>query len=173
MLQYPGTAFALTLIFIIAFIFLAPKIFRLLHVEILIISSLFNRIFNKADMSGNPVLFDEVPDKLFARIQEDAALERKKFCICCVSGKGFEFGRNYVGFLYMTGARLSFITQKHFHVHKVDFDISHLRELKFYKKRLLDHLIFSYGKRQIHLHLFKSGQNQGKKIAEVLEAAWT
>ncbi|QTA84544.1 Uncharacterized protein dnm_005410 [Desulfonema magnum] len=72
-------------------------------------------------------------------------------------------------FIFMSGGeKIGFFMT--IYVYKADFDMSYIRELKFYKKRLLDHLIFSYGKKQIHLHLFKSGQDQGKKIAEVSDA---
>jgi len=168
-LEYPVTMFVVTILFIAGFIFWAPKIFRLLRVEMLAILSLFQTFFDRNDISDDSILSDEIPDDLYAQIQADTAPEEKAFCIRCVSGKGIETGRNQIGFLYMAGDRLSFITRKNFHIRKTHFDIFRIMEPAFYKKRLLDRLVFSYGQNRICLLMFKNSQNKGQRIAEILE----
>jgi len=86
-LEYPVTMFVVTILFIAGFIFWAPKIFRLLRVEMLAILSLFQTFFDRNDISDDSILSDEIPDDLYAQIQADTAPEEKAFCIRCVSGK--------------------------------------------------------------------------------------
>ncbi len=169
--EHPLAMLAFTVLFVTGVLLFAPKIFRLLRVEVLAISSLFGMLFNGTGTSDPPVLFDDVPDNLFNKILADTASEERRFCIRCVSGKGVEPGRNRVGFLYMAGGRLCFVTRKKFRTCKVGFDISEITELKFYKKRLLDRLVFRYGKKNVSLHLFKNRPDRGQKIAEILETA--
>lgn len=167
--QHPEVMLGLTLFFVAAFMFLAPKSFRLIRVEALAVSSLFRKI--SGGSPDTPILLDDIPERFFREIQKDSGSEKTAFCIRCVSGKGAEPGKNRVGYLYMTKDRLSFITRKNFRVCKVSFDISDINDLKFYRKRLLDQVVFSYGKHKIYFHLFKDQQNRGQKISELLGAA--
>ncbi|MDM8525959.1 DUF4126 domain-containing protein [Desulfococcaceae bacterium HSG8] len=167
--NYPLEMLAICVIFLAVFIFFAPKIFRLLRVEILALRSVWNMTFGRKTSEG-AALSDEIPDDLRDKTMDDIASEEETFCVRCVSGKGMKTGRNNVGFLYMTGDRLSFVTRKNFRIRKADFNISDIRELKFYKKNLLDHIVFSYGKNKVNLHLFKNRYNKGKRIIAVLES---
>jgi hypothetical protein len=169
-LQYPTLMLGADIIFLAVFLFFAPKVFRLLRLEVLAISALFSTMFSsQQDGSDDSLLFDEVPDLFYEQMREDSPDQGGSlFCVRCASGKGACVERNRMGFLYLAGQNLFFITRKRFRIRKVAFHLSKISDLKFYRKRLLDRLSFTYEGGRTHFLLLRKRQNRGEKLTEIL-----
>ena len=169
-LQYPTVMLGADIIFVTVFLFFAPKVFRLFRLEMLAISALLSTMFSPQDGSDDSLLSDEVPDRFFEQMREDSSGENELlFCVRCASGKGACVERNCMGFLYLAGQNLFFITRKHFRIRKVAFHLSKISDLKFYRKRLLDRLSFGYEGGRTHFLLLKKRQNRGERLTEILK----
>jgi len=165
-LTHPLLMIGIVVTFLIIFALVAPKIFRLLRIEFTALLAFFGMRFG----SREAILFDKTPNKYSGNLpNNDIASRAEGFCIRCASGKGIETGRNYFGFICLLNDSLFFITRKRFRVRRFDIDLDKVVEVKLRRKLLLDRLIFSRGKKKMHIYLFKSGQNRGEKILEILE----
>ena len=168
---HPLLVFVLTLAFVAIFIYFAPKIFRIIRIELLAILAIFSYRSQKRNPTNTLAMFDNLPDKYANNIQEEDVYKKENFCIRCFSGKGLDIGRNYKGFLCKIDDRLFFLVKKRFRVQKIDFDISKMKGIKYHKKLLLDCLIFNLDMREISLYLLKDRQKQGEKVVRIFESS--
>jgi hypothetical protein len=165
-LTHPLLMAGIVVTFLIIFALVAPRIFRLLRIEFTALLAFFGMRFG----SREATLFDKTPSKYSENLPNKNIPSRAEgFCIRCASGKGIEAGRNYLGFICLLDDSLFFITRKRFRVRRFDIDLSKVDEVKLERKLLLDRLIFSRGKKKMYIYLFKSWQNRGEKILEILE----
>jgi len=169
-LTHPVLMFILTLIFLVLFILLVPKLFRLLRVQILAMTAWFRALFGGGASGEEINLFDEIPEKFLGHVPAEIESGENAFCVRSVSGKGMDMGRNYPGLLCMAENRLFFITRKGLHVQKYDLNLDEIKTVKFQKKFLLDRLVFSDGERYTYVHLFKNRESRAEKIVKMVDA---
>lgn len=169
-ITYPALMLTITIAFLVAFVWLAPKIFRLIWVEILALLALLRARLASPDSSDKPTLHDR-PSDSYTRHLPEGYFSKKEggFCVRCASGKGIEPGRNYVGYLCLADDLLFFMTRKLFRTQKYDINLSEVKELVFEKKFVFDRLIFYTGKKTRYLYLFKDKHDRGEKINEILQ----
>jgi hypothetical protein len=169
-LTHPVIMFVLTLIFLVLFIVLVPRLFRLLRVEVLAMTAGIKSLLSGGMAGEEADLFDEIPEKFLGHVPDDIRSGENTFCVRSVSGKGMDLGRNLVGLLFLNNGRLSFITRKSFRVRTSDLNLSGIKDVKYQKKLLLDRLVLSDGKSYTHIHFFKNRQSRGPKILEMVKA---
>lgn len=167
---HPVFMLLIVLAFLVCFVWLAPKIFRLVRVEALGLIALFRARFGSAETSDKPALHDRPSDRYVGHLPEGFFSKKEAgLCIRCASGKGIEPGRNYVGYLCLVDDLLFFMTRKFFRTQKYDINIAEVKDLIFEQKFLFDRLIFYTGNKTRYLYLFKDKRDRGEKILKVLE----
>ncbi len=112
-LMHPMLMFGIVLAFLSVFALLAPKFYRLLRVETQAFLALLSGFFSSTADSENPSLFDAPPEKFERFLSHQTPAKDGDFCIRCVTGKGAEAGKNYMGYLCLSDNELFFLTRKY------------------------------------------------------------
>jgi hypothetical protein len=172
-INHPLWTLVFVLCFLSLFIWTAPKIFRLLRVEIVALATLLRARFGASDADSKTSLFDRPPATYLGHVPADASSREGNFCVRCASGKGFELGRNYLGFLCWIDQRLFFVTRKRFQTLRFDLQPSSFDHIAYENKFLFDRLIFFSNQNTLYLNLFKDRGKRGARIAEILQAKTT
>jgi len=165
-LQHPTFMFVWTVGFLVLFIFLFPRLLRLLRLEFLAISARLKTLFagNNKEVS----CFDDIPEKYLEEIPEGMEKRENNFCIRAVSGKGVELGRNLYGLLGLDQGRFFFVTRKGFRNRAFEVDLAEIKKVTFQKKFLLDRLMITTGKKYMNFLFLKTGNDRGEKIASLI-----
>jgi hypothetical protein len=170
-ISHPYIALGVVLAFLAGFTWLAPKVFRLLRVELLaVLAKLRSRGGSQTVPAGGP-LFDHPPWSHHGLVSGGLTPKSASFCVRSVSGRGFDFGRNRLGYFCLSGDELFFLARKRFRPFRAEIDIAALEEITSDSGFLFDRLIL-YGRNQNWaLHLFKDRGNRAETIAGILRSA--
>lgn len=154
-LKYPVVMLALVAAFLIAFIWFAPKTFRLIRVEYLATLALLKRFY----------LY------VVGRRLDTAAPEvALPFNIRAIAGKGVKRLRHSVGNLQINDDSLIFETRRGFRSREHRIDRESIEDVNFRKRLLLDRLTITTNGRQQHFYFFKDVANQNQRAYELLRA---
>ena len=168
-LRYPFAMLVITIFAIVLFGFLAPRIFRIMRVELIALGALFQRFGSSpASPDQGTVLLDPVPEIFIEDIPLGVHGGQDAFCIRCVSGKGVDPGRNFLGFLCHVNGSLLFVTRKYFQKRCMQIDLAQIHEIRWQPKLLMDQLIFRYPDRYQSFLLFKHPPRRAERILELL-----
>ena len=159
--------------FLIAFIWFAPRAFRLIRVEYLATLALLKRFYLSAKQSvyrlaGGPQLAvagsggSVSVDILGA--PEDVVTDLR-----CIAGKGVRGLRHSVGYLKITGDCLIFVTRRSFRRREHRIDRNTIADIDFKKRLLLDRLIISTNGRQQQFYFFKDTAHRSQRAYELLQ----
>ncbi|HEX5887265.1 MAG TPA: DUF4126 domain-containing protein [Pyrinomonadaceae bacterium] len=152
-LKYPGVMLAVVAIFLVAFAWFAPKVFRLVRVEFLASVALLKWIFQSAKM----YLVGE------RRLLVERSLVR------CVAGKGVKNLRNSVGYLQVGDDSLTFVTKRLFRLREHRIDRDTIEDIQFKNRPLLDRLTVHADGKQQQFFFFKDIANHSERIYEILK----
>lgn len=155
-LKYPLVMLAVVVIFLIAFSWFAPKVFRLLRVEFLATTALLKWLFHRVKQS------------VFGNERRPAAKVDAASAVRCIAGKGVKNLRHSVGGLQISDACLIFVTKRFFRVREHRIDRDTIQDVQFKKRPLLDRLIIATNGKQQQFFFFKDIANRGQRVFELL-----
>ena len=177
-LKYPIVMLTLVVIFLIAFAWFAPKVFRLVRVEFLAVLALLKWYFQLAgqyvfgfgkqhrlatvDGVSVPVDMIESTNGGVAEADPDDDLR-------CAAGNGVKNLRHSVGYFQIGDNSLTFTTKRLFRWrnHRIDRDT--IEDIHFRKGVLLDRLIIRANGKQQQFFFFKDIANRSQRVYETLQ----
>ena len=165
---HPIAIFSISIVFMLLFIYLSPKLFRLFRLEFLAVVALCRSFLPNFQKQTSATMFDNLPDKYGKLFTSSDAVKPTNFCIRCFSGKGLSVGRNYMGFLCKLDNRLFFLTRKCFQVQKTDIDISTITAIDINKKFLFDCLSLRLSDKEIKVNYLKTKTLDSKQLSELI-----
>ena len=172
-LRYPAVMLTLVAAFLIAFLWFAPKAFRLLRVELLATLALLKRFYFLAKQfvyrlaggpelavagSGGSVSVDIIssPDEAVTDLR-------------CIAGKGVKGLRHSVGNLQISNDSLIFVTNRLFRSREHQIDRETIEDIHFRKGMLLDRFMITTNGKQQHFYFFKDISNRTQRAYELLQ----
>lgn len=183
--NHPVVMFVMVLFFLIAFVWFAPKVFRLMRVEYTAALALLTKLYmlTKAyvlnyrqrrlasagtnlsipvalsDSSVNSANFanwsDGLPDHYLHYFDNKLPAGDVKSCVRCVAGKGIKGLRWSVGYLQVRNNELLFVTRRSFRFKNHQIDRQTIEDVNIKKRILLDRLILRADGKQRVFSLFK------------------
>ena len=192
-LSHPAIMVTIVAIFLIAFIWFAPKAFRLLRVEYLASLALLKKFYLVVKQSfvqrprlaaagaefsvpvevvGGDAVDDneEVPEHILERLDKKVGSRGRRFLIRCTAGKGVKKLRHSVGYLQIDDDSLVFVTKRMLRMRDHEIERSAIEDIQFKKRLLFDRLIIRTGGKQQHFYFFKDIANRGSRAYEILQA---
>ena len=167
-IRYPVLAGAATALFLVGFIVLAPRLWRLVRVEILAVSALVRGWLGRGREPCER--FDELP-AAFAELLPGHFRSEGEMAVRCVSGAGLGAGRHRLGFLCLARGEVCFVTRQGFRVRGYPLDLSRVDEIRCRRGLLLDRVSLRSSLVQVHLYFFKDGDDRLERIVRLLEGA--
>lgn len=194
-LSHPAIMMTIVAIFLIAFIWFAPKAFRLLRVEYLASLALLKKFYLIAKQSfrqrpglatagaefsvpveivGGGNAFDDgssddVPEHILHRFDNKIGSRGRRFFIRSTAGKGVKNLRHSVGYLQIDDDSLVFVTKRMFRMREHEIERSTIEDIQFKKRLLFDRLIIRTGGKQQQFYFFKDIANRGSRTYEILQ----
>ena len=174
-LAHPAIMVTVVAIFLIAFVWFAPKAFRLMRVEYLATLALLKKFYLMAKQYvqslGQGGLTTDgaeftVPVERTGSF-DDANSER--FSIRCSAGKGVKRLRHSVGYLQIDDESLVFVTKRMFRLREHHIERSAIEDLEFNKRLLFDRLIIRVDGKQQQFYFFKDISNRGQRAYEKIK----
>ena len=166
-LAHPMTTLFLVVVALSVLMFLMPKLLRLIRIQLLAVLALLRRARKG---SANAEMMDPLPDRYLSHFGGNAPSVDSAFVVRCVSGKGMSVGRNRVGFLYLHGNRLCFLTRGLFRFRYQELDVSGIDHIIVQRTLLFDRVRIQSGDIYLLVYLFKHPTDRGTRIARLLEA---
>jgi len=195
-LSHPAIMITIVAIFLIAFIWFAPKAFRLMRVEYLASLALLKKFYllvkqyvqsfgqrrrlaaAGAEFSvpvdvvgaGSAVVDDgdDVPEHLLHRL-DNARSRGQRFFIRSIAGKGVKKLRHSVGYLQIDDDSLVFVTKRMFRLRDHQIERSTIEDIQLQKRLLVDRLIIRTSGKQQQFYFFKDISNRGSRAYEILQ----
>jgi len=197
-LRHPAIMVTIVAIFLIAFVWFAPKAFRLMRVEYVATLALLKKFYLLAkqyvqsfgerrklaavgteftvpvDVVGSSgaavdeINTDDVPEHFLNRLDNKAGSRGRRFFIRCTAGKGVKRLRHSVGYLQITDDSLVFVTKRMFRLRDLEIDRNTIEDIHFKKRLLFDRLIIRTGGKQQQFYFFKDISNRGGRAYELL-----
>jgi hypothetical protein len=197
-LQYPTLMLLIVAIFMAAFMWFAPKAFRLMRVETVAIISILKklfitaknfRFFRRRNASASPdlnftgvgsskrlsgarlaqLLNDEMAVSYVYYSKDRLQLDGSHPRIKCVAGKGVRGLRYSIGYLNFTGEQIIFVSRRLFRFRSYTIRRSSIDHLHFKKHLLLDRLSLRAEKKPHVFYFFKDASNRGEICYTALE----
>jgi hypothetical protein len=195
-LSHPAIMVTIVVIFMIAFVWFAPKAFRLMRVEYLAALALLKKFYllvkqyvqsvgqprklatvgadvtvpvGIGTVSNSAVESDEVPEHILHRLDNKAGSRGPRFFIRCTAGKGVKWLRHSVGYLQIDDDSLVFVTKRMFRLRDHQIERSTIEDVKFNKRLLFDRLIIRTNGKQQQFYFFKDAADRGSRAYEILQ----
>jgi len=194
-LSHPAIMMTIVAIFLIAFIWFAPKAFRLLRIEYLASLALLKKFYLSAKqyvtgfgqhrelatvgaefsvpvVSGENAAVDDnddVPEHILHRFDNEVGSRGRRFFVRCTAGRGVKKLRHSVGYLQIDDDSLVFVTKRMFRTRDHEIERSTIEDIQFKKRLLFDRLIIHTGGKQQQFYFFKDIANRGSRAYEILE----
>ena len=176
-LKYPAVMLTLVVVFLLAFAWFAPRVFRLLRVEFLATLALLKWIFQYvfsfgerrvlATADGLSVPID-VPEHVLYHLDNQADVRGERGIVRCTAGKGVKNLRHSVGYLQIGDDSLVFVTKRLFRLREHRIDRDTIEDIHFKQGLLLDRLIIRTSGKQQQFFFFKDIANRAKSVYERL-----
>jgi hypothetical protein len=193
-LAHPAIMVAIVVVFLIAFVWFAPKAFRLMRMEYLATFALLKKYYLMAKQylfgGGRPVAAvageftvpvnvgavpiaavdsDDVPEHLLHHFDNKIPSRGSRFLIRCTAGKGVKRLRHSVGYLQIDDDSLVFVTKRMFRLRDHEIERNTIEDIQFSKRLLFDRLIIRANGNQQQFYFFKDIGNRGMRAYEILE----
>lgn len=195
-LSHPAIMMTIVVIFLIAFIWFAPKAFRLLRIEFVASVALLKKFYLVAkqyvtgfgqhrglatvgaeftvpiDVVGGSATgddSDDVPEHILHRLDNKVGSRGRRFFIRCTAGRGVKKLRHSVGYLQIDDDSLVFVTKRMFRLRDREIKRSTIEDIQFKKGLLFDRLIIRTGGKQQQFYFFKDIANRGSRAYEILQ----
>jgi hypothetical protein len=192
-LAHPAIMVTVVAIFLIAFVWFAPKAFRLMKVEFVATLALLKKFYllmkqyvvgqdRPLAVAGDftvpgaivavpsaAVDSDEVPEHLLHYLDNRVASRGPRFLIRCTAGKGVKRLRHSVGYLQIDDDNLVFVTKRVFRLRDHQIERNAIEDIQFNKRLLFDRLILRTNGKQQQFYFFKDIGNRGSRAYEILQ----
>jgi hypothetical protein len=192
-LAHPAIMVTVVAIFLIAFVWFAPKAFRLMKVEFVATLALLKKFYllmkqyvvgqdRPLAVAGDftvpgaivavpsaAVDSDEVPEHLLHYLDNRVASRGPRFLIRCTAGKGVKRLRHSVGYLQIDDDNLVFVTKRVFRLRDHQIERNAIEDIQFNKRLLFDRLIIRTNGKQQQFYFFKDIGNRGSRAYEILQ----
>jgi hypothetical protein len=178
-LSHPAIMVTIVSIFLIAFIWFAPKAFRLMRLEYLASLALLKKFYLLTkqyvqSLGQDPQLatagaeFSVPVDVVGAGAVVDDDVPDHRFSIRCTAGRGVKKLRHSVGYLQINDDSLVFVTKRMFRMRKHEIERSTIEDIQFKKRLLVDRLIIRTSGKQQQFYFFKDIANRGTRAYDIL-----
>lgn len=184
-INHPVIMFVLVLLFLTAFVWFAPKAFRLMRVEYTAAIALLTKLYmiakayvmnfrqrrlvaagtnmsipvassdSSVNEDNSPCWSDGIPEHYLHYIDNKLPPGDVKSCVRCVAGKGIKGLRWSVGYLQVRDNELLFVTRRSFRFRNHQIDRQAIEDVNFKKRILLDRLVLRANGKQRVFSLFK------------------
>lgn len=169
---HPVFMFSVVVIFLILFLFLSPKIFRLLRIEINGFFGLLEKFLAPPageTTSMNSALVDELPAGYQKYWRKKNLPESPQCRILGFAGKGVKGLRYSMGYFCLAAPEAFFLTRRSFRFRIYPIDLPAVTAPSFKAKLLFDQLILPGAKTEQYFYFFKDGLNRGKSVFSKLQ----
>lgn len=180
-LKYPAVMLTVVVVFLLAFAWFAPKVFRLLRLEFLATLALLKWMFQKArqyvfSFGERPVLATadgpsvpiDVPEHVLYHLDNQADVRGQRRIVRCTAGKGVKNLRHSVGYLQISDDSLVFVTKRLFRLREHRIDRDTIEDIHFKQGLLFDRLIIRTSGKQQQFFFFKDIANRSQRVYERL-----
>lgn len=179
-IQYPYLMLAVVVIFLGAFCWFAPRVFRLVRIEcnaivavckklLVKIKQLFRREQEGVSLSQKFVN-NEMPLDYIYYLRDEFSLPDETAIIRCAAGKGIRGLRHSIGYLNITSDEMIFVCKRLLRLRRYVVQRSTIEHVHFTKHLLMDRLSLR-GAGKIHIfYLFKDAVGRGEVISRSLLA---
>jgi len=192
-LKYPAIMVVIVVVFMIAFIWFAPKAFRLVRVEYLatlaVLKKFYLMVKQYVQSVGQPRLaavgaevtvpvdvfrvpggtVDEVPEHVLHHFDRKVGSRGSRFFIRCTAGKGVKRLRHSVGYLQIDDDSLVFVTKRMFRLRDHQIERREIEDIQFNKRLLFDRLIIRTNGKQQQFYFFKDIADRASQVYEILQ----
>jgi hypothetical protein len=190
--QYPYVMLIIVVLFVGAFLWFAPKAFRLLRIETNAIVAVFRRLFLKlkgvfvrnrasgasSELHGTlqssttsklrEIANDEMPIEYVYHLRDAFNVHDQAAVIKCAAGKGVRGLRHSIGYLNITSTEAIFMCKRLLRLRDYTVPRNKIEHVHFKKHLLMDHLTLRVAGKQHVFYLFKDVSNRGEVISRVL-----
>jgi len=195
-LRHPAIMVTIVVIFLIAFVWFAPKAFRLMRVEYLAALALLKKFYllvkqyvqsfgqrrrlaavgteftvpvDVGAVVSRAVDNDDVPEHILHRLDNKARSSGPRFFIRGTAGKGVKNLRHSVGYLQIDDDSLVFATKRMFRLRDHQIERSTIEDIQFRKGLLFDRLTIRTNGKQQQFYFFKDAAERGSRAYEILQ----
>jgi len=191
--QYPYLMLIIVVLFVGAFLWFAPKAFRLLRIETNAILAVLKKLFLKvkglfvrkravvasseshrstlqssSTSKLHEIANDEMPIEYVYHLRDAFNVRDHAAVIKCVAGKGVRGLRHSIGYLNITSTEAIFICKRLLRLRNYAVPRNKIEHVHFKRHLLMDHLTLRVGGKQYVFYLFKDVSNRGEVISRVL-----
>jgi len=188
--QYPYLMPLIVGLFVIGFVWFAPKVFRLVRIEINGIFAFFKKLFvvikrltlrllrrsvpveSQFNLRTRPdipqIVNDELPVEYVYHLKDKFKLNGESAVIRCAAGKGIRGLRHSLGYLTVTPNELIFTARRRFGFRDHLIPRNRFEHIHFKKQLLLDRLMLRAEGKQHVFHFFKDAAHRGESISNTL-----
>jgi Domain of unknown function (DUF4126) len=175
-MQYPYVMLFVVAVFMIAFLWFAPKAFRLIRVEIAAITAVIKKLFasfkrfvlRKKRQDFDEFANDQMPADYHYFIKDKFNLDADHQIVKCVAGKGIRGLRHSIGYLNVTSDQLIFVGKRLLRFRTYTLLRSKIDDVLFKKHPLMDRLSLRVDGKQHVFYFFKEASNRGETVCRVL-----
>lgn len=192
--QYPYVMLIVVMFFVGAFVWFAPRAYRLLRIETHAIFAIFKKLFRKLkglfvrkrardgsstshestsqeSNAGNlpQILNDELPIEYVYQLKDEFDTGHQAAVIKCVAGKGVRGLRHSIGYLNITSTKAIFVCKRLLRLRNYAVPRNKIEHVHFKKHLLMDHLTLRVSGKQHVFYLFKDASNRGEVISRALQ----
>ena len=194
--QYPYVMLIIVALFVVAFVWFAPKALRLLRIETNAIFAVLKKLFLKvkrlfvrkraggasSETHGSTLQSsstsklseipnDEMPIEYVYHLRDAFNVRDHAAVIKCVAGKGVRGLRHSIGYLNITSTEAIFMCKRLLRLRNYALPRNKIEHVHFKKHLLMDHLTVRVAGKQHVFYLFKDVSNRGEMISSALRVS--
>ena len=174
--QYPYLMLIIVALFVVAFLWFAPRAFRLLRIETNAIIAVVKKLFLKfknlfvRNRTGKPleIANEEMPIEYIYHLGDGFNVRDHAIVIKCAAGKGIRGLRHSIGYLNITSTEAIFICKRLLRLRNYAVPRNKIEHVHFRKHLLMDRLTLRVGGKPHVFYLFKDSNNGGQMISSAL-----
>lgn len=186
--QYPYLMLFVVVLFVTGFLWFAPKVSRLLSIEVYGICALFKkllvsvrRVFSKLrrtpkaqlkdvkfESLRTSITNDEIPVEYLYYLNDKFRLSGQHVTIKCAAGKGVRGLRHAIGYLKITPNEIIFTARRHFRFQHFMIVRSNIEHVHFKKHLLLDRLFIKANAKPQVFYFFKDADKRAELVSKML-----
>jgi Domain of unknown function (DUF4126) len=192
--QYPYVMLTIVALFVVAFLWFAPKAFRLLRIETNAIVAVIRKLFLKlkrlfawkrtrassdshtASLISSStsdlleITSDEMPIEYVYYLKDAFNVRDRAAVIKCAAGKGIRGLRHSIGYLNITSTEAIFICKRLLRLRNYPVPRNKIEHVHFKKHLLMDRLSLRVDGKQHVFYFFKDASNRGEMISRTLSS---
>lgn len=176
-IQYPYLMLIIVGLFVAAFVWFAPKAFRLMRIEVNAIWAVCKKVVfklkgllsRKRRVSPDEFTNCEMPIDYVYHAKDKFNLDGQAKVIRCAAGKGVRGLRYSIGYLNLTPDDAVFISKRLLRLRDFTIPREKIELVHFKRQLLLDRLVLRVAGKQHIFYFFKETSNRGESISRALE----